>query len=48
MYGQHFKENVDILPAALLFTRKETISDQLIKLIKCAQSVGEVVSFECA
>ena len=40
------KEDVDTLPAGL-FTRKETICDQLIKLIKCDQSVNEVVSFEC-
>ena len=45
MYGQHFKNNVDILPVGLLFTKKETLCDQLIKLIKCAQSVSEFVSF---
>ena len=48
MYGQHFKKNVDIPPAGLLFTRKETICDQLIKLIKCVQSVSEFVPFERA
>jgi len=31
-----------------LFTRKETICDQLIELIKSIQSVSEFVSFECA
>ena len=38
MYGQHLKKNVDILPAGLLFTRKEPICDQLIKLIKSDKS----------
>ena len=40
------KENVDILAAGLSFTRKETICDQLIKVVKCIQSVSEIVSFE--
>ena len=48
MQGQHFEKNVDILPAGLLFTRKETICDQLIKLIECVQSLSEFVLFECA
>ena len=48
MQGQHFEKNVDILPAGLLFTRKETVCDQLIKLIECVQSLSESVSFECA
>ena len=40
------KENVDILAAGLSFRRKETICEQLIKLVKCIQSVSEIVSFE--
>ena len=47
MCSWHFKENVVTLLAGL-FTRKETICDQLLKLIKCVQSVSEVVLFECA
>ena len=47
MCGWHLNENVDTLPTGL-FTRKETICDQLIKLIKCDQSVIQVVSFEYA
>ena len=40
------KKNLDTL-LAVLFTRKETICDQLIKLIKCVQSASEM-PFECA
>ena len=49
MDGQYFKKKLltSCRLDSVLFTRKGTICDQLIKLIKCVQSVSEHDSFEC-